>query len=92
MTDESKLGEAIHRGYQAEIELQRTAEAFATMKADYLKAWEATPLRDTEGRERFWQAVQIVGIVQNHLASVMANGRVAERDLKHLRTGKKPIF
>lgn len=92
MTDEFKLGEAVHKGYQAEIELQRTKEAFDLLKREYIAAWETTPLRDTEGRERLWQAVQIVGKVENHLISVMANGRVAERDLKHLRTGKKPIF
>lgn len=92
MSDEFKLGEAIHKGYQAEIELERTKDAFAILKREYIAAWETTPLRDTEGRERLWQAVQIVGKVENHLISVMANGRVAERDLKHLRTGKKPIF
>ena len=92
MSDEFKLGEAVHKGYQAEIELQRTKEAFDLLKREYIAAWETTPLRDTEGRERLWQAEQIVGKVENHLISVMANGRVAERDLKHLRTGKKPIF
>lgn len=92
MSDEFKLGDAVHKGYQAEIELQRTKEAFDLLKREYIAAWETTPLRDTEGRERLWQAVQIVGKVENHLISVMANGRVAERDLKHLRTGKKPIF
>lgn len=92
MTDEFKLGDAVHKGYQAEIELQRTKEAFDLLKREYIAAWETTPLRDTEGRERLWQAVQIVGKVENHLISVMANGRVAERDLKYLRTGKKPIF
>lgn len=92
MSDEFKLGEAVHKGYQAETELERTRDAFGILKREYIAAWETTPLRDTEGRERLWQAVQIIGKVENHLISVMANGRVAERDLKHLRTGKKPIF
>lgn len=92
MMDEFKIGEAVHKGYQAEQELERTRDAFAILKREYIGAWEGTPLRDTEGRERLWQAVQIVGKVENHLMSVIANGRVAERDLKHLRTGKKPLF
>lgn len=90
--NEEKLGLAINRGNQAALELERTNEAFDTLREQYIKAWEEAPLRDAEGRERLWQAVQIVGKVRSHLANIVANGRVAEADVRRLRTGKTGIF
>ena len=68
-------------------ELEQTGDAFATLKAEYVKAWEATPLRDTEGRERIWQAVQIIGKVESHLIQQVQNGKIAEADIQRLRKG-----
>jgi hypothetical protein len=39
---------------------------------------------DTEGRERLWQAVQIVGKVKGHLNHVLASGRLAAASLNEL--------
>src|SRR3546814_848596 len=89
--NEEKIGLQVSHGYQAMQELERTRDAFALLKNEYIAAWENTPLRDVDGRERLWQAVQIVGKVENHLGQVIVNGRVAERDMQVLRTGKTPI-
>lgn len=91
MTDEAKLDADISAAFQARHELERTADAFALLRAEYVKAWEATSARDSDARERLWQAVQIVGKVEGHLKSVVANGRLAERELAQIR-GRKPIF
>jgi len=86
--NEDKLGEQIRDGHRADQDLQLVGAAFETLKAEYVKAWEATALRDNDGRERLWQAVQIVGKVESHLRSIVANGRVAQKDVDRLRSGK----
>lgn len=90
--DEGKLGEQINAGYRAENELRMTADAFVALRGQYVEAWEKTALSDQYGRERLWQAVQILGKVESHLRTAVANGKVSEADLKRLRTGKAGIF
>jgi hypothetical protein len=90
--NEDRVGQQMRDGARAEQELLLTGDAFQTLKAEYIKAWEATPLRDNDGRERLWQAVQIVGKVESHLRQTVANGRVAQKDMDRLRTGKTGIF
>ena len=60
------------------------AAAFDTLKAAYHDAWEASALRDDEGRKALWQAVQIVGKVRSHLETIVANGRLAERQIAEI--------
>lgn len=94
MTDQ--LQADITRGHRAEVLLQDSmlAEAFEKLRADYLSAWEATKYNDTDGRERLWQAVQIVGKVKTHLQSVVNDGKLAKAEVDHLRTmgERKKIF
>jgi hypothetical protein len=90
--NEGKVGEQIRDGHRADTELIMLGDAFTTLKAEYVKAWEATSLRDNDGRERLWQAVQIVGKVESHLRTIAANGRVAQKDMDRLRSGKTGIF
>ena len=53
------------------------------------RCWKTTPARDTEGREKLWQAVQIVGKVKSHLEAVAANGRLAERQIAEIAARPK---
>jgi hypothetical protein len=84
--DEIKLGIAQHRGLRAEelLNNQLLKDAFAYLETEYLKAWKATKVRDTEAREKLWQAIQIVGIIQEHLKVFIRDGKVAAMDLKRL--------
>ena len=79
----------IARGKRAEQLLgdEMLKGAFATLKAEYLKAWETSPPRDTDGRERLWQAFQIVGKVETHLGNVLNNGKIAQHQLSGLTRG-----
>jgi hypothetical protein len=88
---EDKLSRDIVRGAQAKalIDNELLAEAFARLDADYIAAWRATPARDTDARERLWQATQIVGLVRDHLAAVLSNGKLAQRQLDDLAARKK---
>jgi hypothetical protein len=59
-------------------------EAFANLESDYLNAWRASRYNDTDGRERLWQAVQIVGKVQSHLNSMVMNSKLLKREIDDL--------
>lgn len=92
MVSEERWAQQASDGYRADAELQLTERAFTTLEQQYIEAWKTAPLNDDKGRERLWQAVQILGKVQSHLRQTVANGRIAEADLKRLRTGKTGIF
>ena len=91
MADEIALNRAAERGARAQrlLEDDLLAEAFATLDAEYTKAWRTTAARDTDARERLWQAVQIVAKVRDHLASVASGGKLARRELDDLAARRK---
>lgn len=86
MSDDDKLQSAISKGARAEALLrdETLLGAFAGLEADYIKAWRQTAARDTDARERLWQAVQVVGLVKDHLNSVASSGKLAQRELNDL--------
>lgn len=51
-------------------------EAFETLEKAYVDGWRDSQLRDTDGRERLWQAMQIIGLVRKHLEIAVLNGQV----------------
>jgi predicted metal-dependent hydrolase len=56
-------------------------EAFATLEARYIEEWRVTQFRDTDARERLWQAVNVLRKVKDHLARVVSDGRLAQREI-----------
>ncbi len=84
--DEIKLGQAQERGVRAVALLENglLREAFQYLESEYLQAWRSTKVLDTTSRERLWQAVQILGIIQEHLKSHVTHGRIAAADLRRL--------
>src|SRR5262245_45407685 len=82
MTDEeTALRAELAAASAAEEALGSLRDAFANLESEYVKAWKTTPARDTDARERLWQAVQIVAKVETHLRAVAAGRRLAERQL-----------
>jgi hypothetical protein len=83
---EDKLQAQVSRASRASALLNDSLlqEAFATLDAEYMKAWRATAARDSDARERLWQAVQIVGKVRDHLVRVVETGKVAKAEVEHL--------
>jgi hypothetical protein len=83
---EDKLQESISRGARAEALLKNDLlqEAFARLEQDYLDAWKISPARDTDGRERLWQAVNIVAKVRDHIVKVVNDGKLSQRHLNEL--------
>ncbi len=86
MASEDKLHRDIVRGAQAKalLDNELLTEAFVRLDTDYIAAWRATPARDTDARERLWQATQIVGKVRDHLTAVLNNGKLAQRQIDEL--------
>jgi hypothetical protein len=83
---DDKLQTAIGRGARAQ-ELLRSEllqEVFAKLDAEYVAAWRRTLARDSDARERLWQATQIVGKVKDHLAIIANDGKLAQRELDEL--------
>ena len=83
---EDKLNREIVRGARAAELLgnELLQESLSVLERDYVEAWKITPARDTDGRERLWQAVNIVGKVRDHLVKVANNGKLAQRQLNEL--------
>jgi hypothetical protein len=83
---EDKLEAAIVRGARAAELLgnELLQETFARLETDYIAAWRQMPARDVDGRERLWQAVNIVGKVKDHLTTILSNGKLAQRELDDL--------
>ena len=92
MADETALVRDMARGDRARalLESELLAEAFEALPKAYFDGWRNSPPRDTDGREKLWQAAQIVGLVRNHLEAVMANGGLAKRELDEIaRVGER---
>src|SRR4029079_12915398 len=86
MADESALEQAKARAVRAEALLddELLDEAFTTLEKSYVSAWRATTIDDASGREKLFLAINILGKVRDHLAGVLANGRLAQAELKEL--------
>lgn len=93
MTDEIKLNADINRAAQAESLLRNELlqDAFTGMEKQFMDAWRATNARDTDARERLWQAVNLVGKVQQSLQAHVMNGKLAQSELNQfLLRAQKP--
>ena len=84
MTDEIKLNQDIVRAAQAEALLRNELleSAFSGLETQFMDAWRLTQVRDTDARERLWQAVNVVGKVQDALRVHVNNGKLAQRQLE----------
>lgn len=84
--NEDKLQISITRGARAEALLKNELlqEALVTLERDYIEAWKTSSARDTDGRERLWQAVNIVGKVRDHIVKVVNDGKLSQRQLNDL--------
>ncbi len=86
MDDEHRLLRDSDRALKAQslLDNEMFNDALATLEAEYIAAWKATPLRDSDGRERVWQAVQIVGKIKDHIGAVLNDGKLAAAQLREL--------
>lgn len=87
MSDEVKLSAIRSRGERARALLDNDLlnEAFASLEAFYIDAWKTNARgAGPDGRERLWQAVQVLGDVRDHLEKMVSDGHLAEAELDAL--------
>jgi hypothetical protein len=86
MSDESRLDLATAKAVRAQelLDNELLKGTFRTLEESYAAAWRATTIDDAAGREKLFLAINIVGKVRDHLASVVANGKLAQAELKEL--------
>ena len=72
-----------HRGNQAKelLENPLLSEAFDTVELEIKRAWEDSPARDIEGREKLYQMLLLNRKVKRHIESVVQTGEMARRTL-----------
>jgi len=74
------------------LEDELLVDAFKTLENAYTLAWRRTYIDDTAAREKLFLAINVVGLVRDHLAAAVTNGKFAEAQLKtieHMRQRKK---
>ena len=88
---EAKLNADLTRRARAEALLQDEIlqEAFVRLEERYLEEWRVSQFRDTDARERLWQAVNILRKVKDHLANIVAHGSLAQREIDQLAQKRK---
>lgn len=89
--DEIELSRKQVKGARAKelFENELLQEAFTKLHSEYIDAWKLTHFKNAEGRERLWQAIQIVGKVQDHLKKMISDGKMATRDLAQISHPKR---
>ena len=66
--------------------------AFAAVKKAYAEKLLATKVDQSAARETLYQAHRVVGEVENHLRSVLDNGKIANAELESMMTEPKKRF
>ena len=86
MNDENRLDQAAVKALRAQelLDNDLLREAFDGLEDTYAAAWRATTINDVAAREKLFLAVNIVGKVRDNLAAVVANGKLAQAELKEL--------
>lgn len=86
MIDQDKLAQATARAARAQALLgnELLTEAFEALESAYTTAWRSTMVNDAAGREKLYLAVNIVGKVQEHLTTIVNDGKLAASQLRDL--------
>ncbi|HLH96431.1 MAG TPA: hypothetical protein VKW08_15050 [Xanthobacteraceae bacterium] len=89
--DDFKLNADLARRARAEalIADELLQQAFARLEERYIEEWRITQFRDTDARERLWQAVNVVRKVKDHLARIVGDGKLAQREIDELAQRRK---
>jgi hypothetical protein len=86
MSNENRLDQAAAEAVRAQelLDNELLTEAFRKLEDTYTAAWRATKIDDVDAREKLFLAINVVGKVRDHLAAVIANGKLAQAELRDL--------
>jgi hypothetical protein len=81
----------VQRGEQAKELLDNPlfVESYDKIEAEIKAAWEASPVRDVEGREKLYQMLMIARKFKAHFESVVNTGKMARRTLSEVVTRQR---
>ena len=77
---------------RAFLESEPVTEFMAKQEAQLVDALTALPLDDDAGRKNLAVAIQTVRQLRKFLLAAAQDGRMAERELDRLRSGKRAFF
>lgn len=88
MIDEARLQRQAARSVRAKALLDNDLlkEAFDTLERDYTTALFETKPQDQVAREKLYMAVNVVRKVRDHLAFVVNDGKLAQKQLNEIAT------
>jgi hypothetical protein len=93
--DEHALLRDRERAQQAEhlINNELFQESFAYLEAAYMKAWRNTGIADADtiGRERLWQAINLLDKVRDHLRTVIERGKLSKRQIEEIEEKRRRL-
>ncbi|MDI1262509.1 MAG: hypothetical protein PS018_04540 [bacterium] len=86
MSEETSLDRSAAQALRAQelLDNELLTAAFRALEDSYTAAWRSTTIEDVPGREKLFLAINVVGKVRDHLAAVVANGKLAQAELKEL--------
>jgi hypothetical protein len=86
MNDHNRLGQAAVKALRAQelLDNELLTEAFRGLEENYTAAWRASTIDDVGAREKLFLAINIVGKVRDHLTAIVANGKLAQAELKDM--------
>lgn len=86
MSDENRLDQAAAKAVRAQelLDNELLNEAFFALEENYTAAWRATTIGDVGAREKLFLAINVVGKVRDHLGAIVANGKLAQAELRDL--------
>ena len=82
MTEDREVTANRGRRAQELLDHDLLKDAFKALEDSYVEAWRTTSATDTLGREKLFLAINVVGKVRDHLASVAANGKLAAAEIQ----------
>jgi len=69
---------------KALIEDDLLRESFKALEEQYFKAWVNTTEVETQARENYWRAINMLGDVAKHLSAIIADGKIAQAEINKL--------
>lgn len=83
-----EIEQRIYNGNRAKEVLENEAFQWALyeIKQEIKNAWEQSPARDSEGREKLWMMLSLANKLELLIKSMLETGKLAQLDLEHKRT------
>jgi hypothetical protein len=85
--NEGKVRGSMERGEKAAALLRNELlqEAFSQLETDFIQAWKASSVEDSQNRERLYMLCQNLSALRGYLEGVVTDGKLAKAQLEELQ-------